>query len=84
MVIDIPANIETEIERYAREKALTHDEAVVRLLETGLRASAGSEKTPAERMIGLFSSPEDAELMDEVVEIAYEGRRQSTTRDIGL
>ena len=41
-------------------------------------------KTPAQMLLGLFSSPEDSVLMDEVTAIAYEGRRVATTRDIGV
>ena len=40
--------------------------------------------TPAEMLLGLFASPADAALMDEVTAIAYEGRRNASTRDIGI
>lgn len=38
----------------------------------------------AQRMIGLFSSPEDAELIDETMALVRESRQTQTSREIGL
>jgi hypothetical protein len=35
---------------------------------------AGKQRDPLQRMIGVFSSDEDAAIMDEVLELATEGR----------
>ena len=42
------------------------------------------QRSPAQRMIGLFSNDEDADLIDSVMELSAESRRTQTTRDIGL
>lgn len=77
MSSDIPSNIECGIQRFAQEQHITHDEAVLRLIETGLSVrNPVASKTVFEQGLGLFGSPEDASLLDEVVSIAYEERRR--------
>ena len=76
----LPQELEQGVKRFAQELHVSHDEAVLRLIETGLQhvpalVKTGQGKNPAEELIGLFSTPEDCALMDEVVAIAYEGRR---------
>ena len=41
-------------------------------------------KSPAELLLGLFASPADAALMDEVAQIADEGRSVGSTRNVGI
>lgn len=53
-------------------------------LRRALRHAVKDQPNPAQRLIGLFSSPEDALLMDEVMELGRESRHAHTTRDIGL
>ena len=76
MTMDIPSNIERDIERFAQEEHITHDEAVLRLIETGLSINKPVPKTVFEQGLGLFGSPEDSSLLDEVVSIAYGERRR--------
>jgi hypothetical protein len=58
---------------------VTAEEAVRRVLR-----DAGTKQNPAQRMIGLFSSDEDAAMMDDVMQLSRESRTTETTRDIGL
>lgn len=74
--LDIPSNIERDIQRFAREEHITHQEAVLRLIQTGLSARKPVAKTVFEQGLGLFGSPEDASLLDAVVSMAYEERRR--------
>lgn len=61
MSFDFPANIERDIERYARSKHITPSEAAVQLIEDGLRAN---EKKPnGKRKV----SQEDLEVLREKV-----------------
>jgi len=77
MNMDIPSNIEGDIQRFAQEQHITHDEAVLRLIETGLSVRRPvASKTVFEQGLGLFGSPEDSLLLDEVVSIAYDERRR--------
>jgi hypothetical protein len=76
MSLDLPSNVERDIREFAREEHITVDEAVVRLIETGLSAKKSPPKTVFEQGLGLFGSPEDASLLDEVVSIAYAERRR--------
>lgn len=77
MSMEIPSDIEREIQRFAQEEHITHDEAVLRLIETGLSVrNPVVPKTVFEQGLGLFGSPEDASLLDEVVSIAYGERRR--------
>jgi hypothetical protein len=52
-----------------RRDHVTPEEAVRKALRTLARP------TPAEEMIGAFSSPEDAALLDEAMEIARQARK---------
>ena len=76
MSLDIPSNIERQIEQFAQQHQITPDEAAIRLIETGLALRKQSPQTLFEQGLGSFGSPEDAVLMDEVVAIAYEERRR--------
>lgn len=76
MSFDIPSNIEREIQRFALEQHISHDEAILRLIESGLSLRKPVSRTVFEQGLGLFGSPEDAALLDEVVSIAYEERRR--------
>lgn len=78
------------IQRMALKQNATPQQVVERIIDAEIDNQAGADepivdgKTPAERLIGLFSSPEDASLIDEVTALAYEGRAAGSTRDIGL
>jgi hypothetical protein len=80
MSFDIPPQIEPSIKEFARAQHITADEAIVRLLEEGLRANQPRrmDRDPAaSRIPGLSGEPmsdEEAAVMDEVVEIAMESR----------
>ncbi len=83
MSLDIPSNIDRDIQRFAQQEHITHEEAVLRLIETGLSVSK-PVKTVFEQGMGLFGSPEDAALLDEVVSIAYEERRRPSKTEPSL
>ncbi len=76
MSVEIPTNIERDIQRFAQQEHITHDEAVLRLIETGLSVRKPVSKTVFEQGLGLFGSAEDSALLDEVVSIAYDERRR--------
>ncbi len=77
MSVDIPPNIEGDIQRFAQEQHITRDEAVLRLIETGLSLRRpDARKKVFEQGLGLFGSREDSLLLDEVVSIAYDERRR--------
>ena len=76
MQLEIPTDIERDIQRFAQEEHIAHDHAVLRLIETGLSVKKLVSKTVFEQGLGLFGSPEDSALLDEVVSTAYEERRR--------
>jgi hypothetical protein len=76
--VQIPSKIDRAIERFAQEEHITRDEAILRLIETGLSLKRPADKTVFEQGLGLFGAPADASLLDEVVAIAYEERRRPT------
>ena len=76
ITLDLPPQIEQAYLAEARAKGLPLD-AVIR--ETLI---AAHPKSVFEQGLGLFGSPEDAALLDEVVAIAYEERRQATKLSI--
>jgi hypothetical protein len=79
--IDDGADEGRALRRVMEEHGLNPAQAIIRIL----RINGGSkELTPGQRMLGAFSAPKDAAMMDEAVEIALQGRREPSTRDIGL
>lgn len=72
MNINIPLTIEKDVSRFAAEQNLTPQEALIKLIKAGLKLS-----TPGGRGLGLFSSPEDSEALDQVVSLAYEERKMT-------
>lgn len=76
MSLDVPSNIERETKQFAQQQRFTTDEAAIRLIERGLSVGKQAQKTSAAHGLGLFSSAEDAAIIDEVVAIACEERRR--------
>jgi len=70
--VDLPPQIEEAYRAEAQARGLSLDEVVREVL------MARHPKTIFEQGLGLFGSPEDAALLDEVVAIAYEERRRPT------
>ena len=84
MALEIPSKIERDIRRSAEEQHISHEEAAFRLIEQGLAAKRRVTKTVYEQGLGLFGSPEDASLLDDVVSIAYEERRRPSKPEPSL
>ena len=72
----LPSNLEQDVRQFASRQHISRDEAVIKLIETGLHVT--KPKSPIEQGLGLFGSPEDAALLDEVVSMAYKERRRPT------
>jgi hypothetical protein len=66
------------IDQVVQTQNVSPDEAV----RSVLRQRAG--KTPAEAMLGAFSSDEDVALIDEVMALARDRRKNDGPRDFGL
>ena len=85
----LPPNIERGVERFAQEQHISHDEALLKLIETGLTANktavqAGS--TANVQIPGLPSEPmsaEDAAIVDEAMAFVTEARRERSERLFG-
>jgi hypothetical protein len=65
------------IEQVVQAQQVSPEEAVRNVLRQR------AKKTPAEAMLGAFSSPEDSALIDEVMELARERRKYNQPRDYG-
>jgi len=70
------------VQQVAKAKKISAEQAATELLLEG--ADQHAKNSPAHRMIGLFSSEEDSAILDEVMDLVDDGRKTSTTRDIGL
>lgn len=57
------------------------ERAIASLPEGGETSAASAPSGIFEKGLGLFGSPEDAALLDEVVSIAYEERRRPSKRE---
>jgi hypothetical protein len=76
MSIDIPTEIASDVQRFAQQEQITLEEAVLRLIETGLSIRTPIQRVKFEDGLGLFGSPEDSALLDEVVSMAYRERHR--------
>jgi hypothetical protein len=70
LTIDLPDEQTAALTAKARAQGLSAEEYARRVLDQELVPSV------FEQGLGLFGSPEDAALLDEVVSIAYEERRR--------
>jgi hypothetical protein len=74
--LDLPPHVEEAYLAEARAKGVPLDELMSEVLIAGQPVLPPSQ-TVFEQGLGLFGSPEDAAMLDEVVAIAYEERRRS-------
>ena len=72
ITLDLPLQAEQAYRAEAKARGLSLDVVIRETLITA------HPKSVFEQGLGLFGSPEDAALLDEVVAIAYEGRRHPT------
>ena len=75
VTLDLPTQVEKAYLAEARAKGVPLDELMREVLIAGQPGPRAPE-TVFEQGLGLFGSPEDAALLDEVVAIAYEERRR--------
>ena len=80
MSFDIPQHIESKVQEYAGAQHISTDEAILRLIQSGLDIA---KLTPAQAGLGLFSSTEDSDVLDAAVKLAYEDRRRPSKRIAG-
>jgi len=77
----LPKKLEEGVSRFAEEQHISHGEAVLRLIESGLKSS-----NPRARIRGLSGKPmsdEDAKIVDEALAISMEARRERSRRILG-
>jgi hypothetical protein len=75
VTLDLPSHIEKAYLAEARAKGVPLDELVREVLIAG-RPVPQTAQTVFQQGLGLFGSPEDAALLDEVVAVAYGERRR--------
>jgi hypothetical protein len=83
VTLDLPPNVEQAYLAEARAKGVPLADLVREVLIARQLALSATE-TVFEQGLGLFGSPEDAALLDEVVAIAYEERRRPTGSSVVL
>jgi hypothetical protein len=81
--LDLPPQVEKAYLAEARAKGVSLDELMREVLIAGQPVLPPTQ-TVFEQGLGLFGSPEDAALLDEVVAIAYEERRRPSGPSDGL
>ena len=74
----LPPSIEQGVERFAGQNHLSHDEAVIKLIETGLRFTLSTKKIKG--LSGVPMSDEDAGIVDEALALAMDARRERSDR----
>lgn len=77
VTLNLPPQVEQAYLAEAHARGLPLDTIVQEVLIAGQPAHI-TGRTVFEQGLGLFGSPEDAALLDEVVSIAYEERRRPT------
>ena len=75
--VDLPPQVEQAYRVAAQAKGMPLDDLVREVL-IARQPTGASKEPPFEQGLGLFGSPEDAALLDEVVTIAYQERRRPT------
>jgi len=92
IVLDIKPEVQAELSRQAAAHGRAVESYAASLLEEAVRPTSAavtnadeiravnSPSSVFEQGLGLFSSPEDAALLDEVVSVAYQERRRPSKR----
>ena len=75
--LDLPPQVEQAYRVAAEAKGMPLDELVREVL-VARQPSVAAPVALFEQGLGLFGSPEDATLLDEVVRLAYQERRRPT------
>jgi len=82
MTIDISPQTEARIAEEARRQGLSVDALIETLVNERISVPASPLATDAPTVftqgLGLFSSPEDTALLDDIVSLAYNERRRPT------
>ena len=76
LTVELPSNVQLVYLAQVRARGLPLDELVREVLITNQPAAPGA----IEQGLGLFGSPEDSALLDEVVAMAYEDRHHPSNR----
>lgn len=84
MTLELRPEIADALAALASTRGLSVPDYLKELVEREQPASPSVAKTVFEQGLGLFSSPEDAALLDQVVSLAYEERRKPTEPSRGL
>jgi hypothetical protein len=86
--VSMPAGLLAQVEKVADEEHRPADELVCDAVERYLQQRQVQRSAPNGTVfaqgLGLFGSPEDTALLDEVVSIAYEERRRPAPSGSGL
>ena len=83
VTLDLPPHVEKAYLAEARAKGVPLDDLMREVLIAGWPALPVAD-TVFEQGLGLFGSPEDAALLDEVVAIAHQERRRPAKQPIVL
>lgn len=75
MSFDVPVHIESQIQRVADAEHISHDEALVRIIEAGLERMLPTSVSPRD-ILGAFSSEEESVVADEALALAMNDREQ--------
>jgi hypothetical protein len=83
MPIHVSQKTEARLAEEARRQGVSVDALIERLMNERMASAPAPKREPVgatvfEQGLGLFSSPEDAALIDEVVSLAYAERRRPT------
>lgn len=78
LTLNIEANTPEahSIEALAAREHIAPEDAAVKLLNSSPLARTSKATPAARRILGVFSSPEDAALMDEVIDIIHADRER--------
>jgi hypothetical protein len=76
MSLQLRAETAEALAAIASARGLSVEEYLQELIDREIPAKSSSGKSVFEEGLGLFGSPEDAALLDEVVTMAYEERRR--------
>ena len=75
---NLPPSLEHGVEMFADRHHISHSEAVVRLLETGLQFEQSISKIQG--LSGIPMTDDEVSVVDSAMDLAMEDRRQRTDR----
>ena len=80
MSFEVPSSIESQVRRVAVANHISSDEALLQIIEAGLKRMLPSNEVSPRDILGAFSSPEEIANVDAALALAMQDRDRQNSQ----